>query len=215
MRPASPEEEQAIILEGFNKTWNAPKLRHLRPPTPGPKSGKNAVKRIDDTFANLWKDLFSGMKTTLESMKSAIASWLAEVAHALLTKPLVVAITTAMTGATGTAGAATNAVSGASNLSGLSNIGWLFSSIYSLGSTFISGLYEGIMGMFSTNMFSTLGTAWGAATSGSSMGAAAGAGVIAAYALPLVAAGGLILSKYFKDQEPLLRCLWRHHYRTL
>jgi hypothetical protein len=124
------------------------------------------------------------------------------VAHALLTKPLVVAITTAMTGATGTAGAATNAVSGASNLSGLSNIGSLFSSIYSLGSTFISGLSEGIMGMFSTNMFSTLGTAWGAATSGSSMGAAAGAGVIAAYALPLVAAGGLILSKYFKDQEP-------------
>ena len=160
---------------------------------------KNAVKRIDDTFANLWEDLFSGAKSTLDSLKKAITSWLAEVAHTLITKPLVVAITTAMTGATGTAGAAANTASG---LSSFSNIGSLFSSIYSLGSTFISGLSEGIMGMFSTNMFSTLGTAWGAVTSGSSIGAAAGAGVIAAYALPLVAAGGFILSKYFKDQEP-------------
>jgi tape measure domain-containing protein len=196
------QEEQAIILQGLQKDFEKSKIGATETANAWSEVWKNAVKRIDDTFANLWKDLFSGTKTTLESMKSAIASWLAEVAHALLTKPLVVAITTAMTGATGTAGAATNAVSGASNLSGLSNIGSLFSSIYSLGSTFISGLSEGIMGMFSTNMFSTLGTAWGAATSGSSMGAAAGAGVIAAYALPLVAAGGLILSKYFKDQEP-------------
>jgi hypothetical protein len=135
-------------------------------------------------------------------MKNAILSWLAEVAHALLTKPLVVAITTAMTGATGTAGAATNAVSGASNLSGLSNIGSLFSSIYSLGSTFISGLSEGIMGMFSTNMFSTLGTAWGAVTSGSATGAAAGLGVMSAYALPILAIAAPILGKYFQDQKP-------------
>lgn len=163
---------------------------------------KNAVKRIDDTFANLWEDLFSGTKSTLDSLKKAITSWLAEVAHALITKPLVVAITTAMTGATGTAGAAGKAVNAASGLNSLSNIGSLFSSIYNLGSTFLSGIAEGITGMFTTNMFSTLSTAWGAVTSGSSIGAAAGAGVIAAYALPLVAAGGLILSKYFKDQEP-------------
>jgi tape measure domain-containing protein len=163
---------------------------------------KNAVKRIDDSFASLWKDLFTGTKSALESMKNAILSWLAEVAHALLTKPLVVAITTAMTGATGTAGAATNAVSGASNLSGLSNIGSLFSSIYSLGSTFISGLSEGIMGMFSTNMFSTLGTAWGAVTSGSATGAAAGLGVMSAYALPILAIAAPILGKYFQDQKP-------------
>ncbi|MBP6583167.1 MAG: hypothetical protein KA204_06845, partial [Chromatiaceae bacterium] len=166
---------------------------------------KNAVKRIDDTFAGLWKDLFSGTKSTLESLKGAITSWLAEVAHALLTKPLVVAITTAMTGgssvtgAAGTAGTAGQAVSG---LSSFSSVGSMFSTAFSLGSTFLSGVAEGITGMFTTNMFSTLSTAWGAATSGSAMGAAAGAGVIAAYALPLVAAGALILNKYFKDQEP-------------
>ncbi|MBK8872362.1 MAG: hypothetical protein IPN19_15350 [Elusimicrobia bacterium] len=165
---------------------------------------KNAVKRIDDTFAGLWKDLFSGTKTTLESLKNAILSWLAEVAHALLTKPLVVAITTSMVGGSSVAGAAGQAASGECTwrLQLLSPIGSMFSTAFQLGSTFLSGVAEGVMGMFSTNMFSTIGTAWGAATSGSAMGAAAGAGVIAAYALPLVAAGALILNKYFKDQEP-------------
>ena len=165
---------------------------------------KNAVKRIDDTFAGLWKDLFSGTKSTLESLKGAITSWLAEVAHALLTKPLVVAITTAMTGGTTTsvAGQAGQAISGASSFGSIGNLASLASSAWTLGSTFVSGMAEGFAGMFSTNMAATLSGAWGAATSGSAMGAAAGAGVIAAYALPLVAAGGLILSKYFKDQEP-------------
>ena len=166
---------------------------------------KNAVKRIDDTFASLWKDLFSGTKSTLESMKDAIASWLAEVAHALLTKPLVVAITTAMTGTTGVAGAAGTAGTAGQAVSGLSSfssIGSMFSTAFQLGSTFLSGVSEGIMGMFSTNMFSTIGTAWGAATSGSAVGAAAGLGVMAAYAAPLLLAGGLIFSKWQKDQEP-------------
>jgi len=196
------QEEQAIILQGLQQDLENSKNKASETADAWAEVWKNAVKRIDDTFANLWEDLFSGAKSTLDSLKKAITSWLAEVAHALITKPLVVAITTAMTGATGTAGAAGTAGQAASGLSSFSNIGSLFSSIYSLGSTFISGLSEGIMGMFSTNMFSTLGTAWGAVTSGSSIGAAAGAGVIAAYALPLVAAGGFILSKYFKDQEP-------------
>jgi tape measure domain-containing protein len=196
------QEEQAIILQGLQQDLQNSKVKATETANAWSEVWKNAVKRIDDTFASLWKDLFSGTKSTLESMKSAISSWLAEVAHALLTKPLVVAITTAMTGGSGVASAAGTAGQAASGLGGFSNFASLASNIFSLGSTFISGLSEGIMGMFTTNMFSTLSTAWGAATSGSAMGAAAGAGVIAAYALPLVAAGGLILSKYFKDQEP-------------
>ena len=192
------QEEQSIILQGLKRDLD----ESAKTADAWTEVWKNAVKRIDDTFANLWEDLFSGGKSALDSLKRAITSWLAEVAHALLTKPLVVAITTAMTGATGTAGAVGTAANTASGLSSFSNIGSLFSSIYSLGSTFISGIAEGFAGMFSTNMFSTLSTAWGAATSGSSMGLAAGAGVIAAYALPLVAAGALILNKYFQDQKP-------------
>jgi hypothetical protein len=166
---------------------------------------KNAVKRIDDTFANLWEDLFSGGKSALDSLKRAITSWLAEVAHALLTKPLVVAITTAMTGRSsvaGAAGTAGQAASGMNGLSSITSIPSMFSTAFSLGSTFLSGMYEGMAGMFSTNMFSTLGGAMGAIGSGSSTGMAAGMGVASAYLLPLVIAGGLALSKYFKDQEP-------------
>lgn len=196
------QEEQAIILQGLQKDLDNATQKSRQSADAMAEVWKNAVKRIDDTFANLWKDLFSGTKTTLESMKDAVLSWLAEVAHALITKPLVVAITTGMVGGTGVAGAATSAASSASGLSGLSNIGSLASNIFSLGSTFVSGVYEGLMGMFSTNMFSTLGSAWGAATSGSATGAAAGMGVMAAYALPLIAIAAPIIGKYFSDQEP-------------
>jgi tape measure domain-containing protein len=170
------QEEQAIILQGLQQDLEKSKVKATETADAWAEVWKNAVKRIDDTFASLWKDLFSGTKSTLESMKNAILSWLAEVAHALLTKPLVVAITTAMTGGTSVAGAAGQAASGVSGLGSFSSIGSMFSTAFSLGSTFLSGVSEGIMGMFSTNMFSTIGTAWGAATSGSAMGAAAGAG---------------------------------------
>ena len=196
------QEKQAIILQGLQKDFEKSKIGATETADAWAEVWKNAVKRIDDTFASLWKDLFSGTKSTLESMKNAIASWLAEVAHALLTKPLVVAISTAMTGGTTATQAAGTATQATSGISEFSSVGSMFSTAFSLGSTFLSGVSEGIMGMFSTNMFSTIGTAWGAATSGSAMGAAAGAGVIAAYALPLVAAGALILNKYFQDQEP-------------
>ncbi len=199
------QEEQAIILQGLQKDLAKSKTQATDTADAWAEVWKNAVKRIDDSFASLWKDLFTGTKSALESMKNAILSWLAEVAHALLTKPLVVAITTAMTGgttATQAAGVAGQAASGASGLSGVSNFASLASNIFSLGSTFISGITEGFAGMFTTNMFSTLGTAWGAATSGSSMGLAAGAGVMAAYALPVIVAAAAIFAKWQKDQEP-------------
>ncbi|MBP7983639.1 MAG: hypothetical protein KAY97_02140 [Chromatiaceae bacterium] len=97
---------------------------------------KNAVKRIDDTFANLWEDLFSGGKSALASLKKAITSWLAEVAHALITKPLVVAITAGVT-RTATAGAG-----GGTTKQGLdffSKIGSYLTSD-SIGKSFASGI---------------------------------------------------------------------------
>jgi len=169
---------------------------------------KNAVKRIDDTFAGLWKDLFSGTKSTLESMKSAITSWLAEVAHALLTKPLVVAITTAMTGGSGVAGAAGTAGTAGQAVSGLSSfssIGSMFSTAFSLGATFLEGVGAGFSTMLSgslTTIMEGFSFAGAGIASGTGAGMAGGIGYAMPYLAPLIIAGGLIFSKWQKDQEP-------------
>ena len=82
------QEEQAIILQGLQKDLAKSKTQATDTADAWAEVWKNAVKRIDDSFASLWKDLFTGTKSALESMKNAILSWLAEVAHALLTQRL-------------------------------------------------------------------------------------------------------------------------------
>lgn len=170
---------------------------------------KNAVKRVDDAVASMWKNLISGTGSTLENMKDMLLTWLAEVAHALLTRPLVVAITTALTGTTGTAGA-TGATGAASNLGGLSNL-------WSMG----SGLWNGITSLFSGSAYSGIisgfNTAWSAISSQGYFGAAGGLLADAAtttgglgqafmmsapYLLPLAAIAGVVLNKFFADQKP-------------
>ena len=199
------QEEQAIILQGLQQDLEKSKTKATETANAWAEVWKNAVKRIDDTFAGLWKDLFSGTKSTLESMKSAISSWLAEVAHALLTKPLVVAITTAMTGATGVAGAAgtaAQAASGASSLGGFSNFTSLASNIFSLGTSFISGVSAGFQALFSGTFGTAMEFAGAGIMSGTGSGMAAGLGAMMPILAPLAIAGGFILNKYFQDQKP-------------
>jgi len=142
---------------------------------------KNAVKRIDDTFASLWKDLFSGTKTTLESLKGAISSWLAEVAHTLLTKPLVVAITAGGSGVASAAGTAASAASGASGL------GSIFSSF--------SNLASGVTSLFSGATAAGITAGWGTAMAEiGAMGYGGAFGTIMGQAGSLAAAGNFAAS---------------------
>ena len=142
---------------------------------------KNAVKRIDDTFASLWKDLFSGTKTTLESLKGAISSWLAEVAHTLLTKPLVVAITAGGSGVASAAGTAASAASGASGL------GSIFSSF--------SNLASGVTSLFSGATAAGITAGWGTAMAEiGAMGYGGAFGTIMGQAGSLAATGNFAAS---------------------
>ncbi len=164
---------------------------------------KNAIKRIDDSFAQMWENLITGTGSTLDNLKQMLGKWLAEVAHALLTKPLVVALTTSLTGTAGAAGTATGAVSQASSgLGGLSNITSLFSTAWSLGSSFLEGVAAGFSSMFSGTAGTALSFAWAGATSGTASGMAAGLGVAMPYIAPLLAIAGFAISKFFADQEP-------------
>ena len=184
---------------------------------------KNGIKRVDDAFAGLWKDMFSGTKSTLESLKSAITSWLAEVAHALLTKPLVVALTASLSGASGTAGAVGNVANsitgGGGSLGGLGNIASGLSSLMNWGGSVVSSLFSGAVfsgissgfGMAMSNIgaagyFGAFTSNMALASSSFSSGAIGMAiGAAAPYllaALPIAAIAYGIFAKYQKDQEP-------------
>ena len=180
---------------------------------------KNGIKRVDDAFAGLWKDLFSGTKSTLDSLKSAITSWLAEVAHSLITKPLVVAITASMTGGAGTASAAGTVANSASSMGGFGNIVSGLSSVFQWGSSVVSSLFSGAVfsgistgfGMAMSNIgaagyFGAFTSNMALASSSFSSGAIGTAiGAAAPYllaALPIAAIAYGIFAKYQKDQEP-------------
>jgi hypothetical protein len=176
---------------------------------------KNAVKRIDDTFANLWQDLFSGAKSTLDSLKRAITSWLAEVAHALITKPLVVAITAGMTGGAGTAGATGTVANAASGAGGFGNLLSMGSSLWSgVTSLFSAATYTGLMDGFmaATSIMSSSGILGGASSVAALSSGAASTGSMAfaigaaapylIAALPIAAIAYGIFAKYQKDQKP-------------
>ena len=212
------QEEQSIILQGLKRDLD----ESAKTADAWTEVWKNAVKRIDDTFANLWEDLFSGGKSALASLKKAITSWLAEVAHALLTKPLVVAITASMTGGAVTAGAAGtvgNAVSNASGFGSLGNIASGLSSLFNWGGSALSSIFSGAVfsgissgfGMAMSNIgaagyFGAFTSNMALASSSFSSGAIGTAiGAAAPYllaAIPIAAIAYGIFAKYQKDQEP-------------
>ena len=127
-------EEAATIMAGLAKDQAEAANKAQTESSAFAKAWERAVERIDDMFANMWKDLITGTGNTFDNIKDMLLSWLAEMAHALLTRPLVVSITTAMTpGAASAAGGTTG------GMGGLGGIGsWLGGN--SLGSGIASGL---------------------------------------------------------------------------
>jgi tape measure domain-containing protein len=75
---------------------------------------KNAVKRLDDVFANFWKGLLSGSGDFMGSLKSLLTDFAAEALHNIFTRPL----TNLFSGGGTQAGAPTGAFSLVGNLLG-------------------------------------------------------------------------------------------------
>ena len=60
------------------------------------KAFERGVERIDDLGADLWKGWFTGAKNAMDSIKSFFQNWLGELAHAAITRPILVNITAAL-----------------------------------------------------------------------------------------------------------------------
>jgi len=97
------------------------------------KAFERGIERMDDLGADLWKSWFTGAKNAMDSIKSFFQNWLAEMAHAAITRPILVSITAAMglggsgaamAGIPGGVGGISSAISGGGGLSGaISGIG--------------------------------------------------------------------------------------------
>jgi len=163
---------------------------------------KNALKRVDDSFESMWESVISGTGNAMDSLKSLVTSTLAELAHYLITKPLVVSIgaalgvssTGAAAGTTTGAGGSTGLISGLGNLlTGSSIGGGIANTLFDVGS--LAGiapdtLAGGLSGLASTPNWLLGGAGIGggllgnllfgdttAGSLGSSFGSAAGAAI--------------------------------------
>ncbi len=89
------------------------------------KMMENVIRRVDDGFVTVWKDMLSGSKDAFSSLKQIAINTLAEIAHAYTTQKIVLAIggSFGIGGLSGAASAATgslmmNASGGMSAISG-------------------------------------------------------------------------------------------------
>lgn len=107
---------------------------------------EEAIKRIDDAFMNLWKSAFSGFSDFKDAVKNAFIQLLAEMAHAAITRPIVIGISTALMGGSPTGAIASTLGGGSSPLS--SGLSSLFSGT---GALSLAGLSQGF-GLAATNI---------------------------------------------------------------
>lgn len=148
---------------------------------------QQATRRVDDTFRNLWADVFNGSKSVMGSLKTTFLDMLAEMAHAAITRPIMVSILGSMGAPVGTANAGTSGGLGGA-------AGSAFSSVIGTGiSKALGGLFGGSSGAAgSSALMGTLGTVGGGALIGAavpSLLGIKGGGTVADKALPI--AGGI------------------------
>lgn len=105
------------------------------------KAFNRGIERMDDLGADLWKGWFTGAKSAMDSIKSFFQNWLAEMAHAAITRPILVSITGAL-GIGGSSGALAGVPGALGSLGGFSGAGGGF-----------SGLISGIGSFFGGNSF--------------------------------------------------------------
>lgn len=85
------------------------------------------IERLDDLGANLWKSWFTGAKNAMQAIKDYFLNWLAELANAAITRPILVSIAASL-GLGGTKDAAA-----ASGIPGIGAVGGLNSLLPGLG----------------------------------------------------------------------------------
>ncbi len=85
---------------------------------------EGALDRIDGAFADMWGAVLSGSKSTLDQLKAAMLQTLAEMAHAAITKPIIMQIGAAL-GIGGSTGQAVSMMGGSAGSGGLDAFGLL------------------------------------------------------------------------------------------
>lgn len=121
---------------------------------------KSALNGLDGVFKNTWKSIFNGSKDLGNALKDWFKNLLAELAHAAITRPIVLSITSAFAGGANAQGLANQAGGGGFG-------GGLFSLFSPSG-----GIASGI-----TNLGSTLGIQFGTNFINGASGAIGGLGV--------------------------------------
>lgn len=59
---------------------------------------QDAIERINEAFADMWRDAFDGSRSAFDGMKRAFRQMLAEMAHAAITRPIVISLGNAIMG---------------------------------------------------------------------------------------------------------------------
>jgi|GEM_PF-2144158 len=150
---------------------------------------EQGVRRIDDSLQQMWEDWISGSSNAMDSVKKLFQSLLAELAHAAITRPIIMAL---MGGGSGTAQASQSfggaivdqAVSWL--IGGDSSGGGLLSSLF--GGTGVAGSSGGAGG---GGLLSLLSSGGSAASSGYSLLSGMTSPALAAYATNLGNALGI------------------------
>ncbi len=187
---------------------------------------KTALQRLDGAFLSLWQSVLSGASDFGATLKRFILNLLAELAHAVTTKQIVIQLSAALGiggSAQAVAGGATQGATGSllGNLMGsaanyvIGGIGGFGSLITSLGGAIGSSIVSGVgtgLSMAMTNIGAagflggagaTLGMAGSSLMSGA-FGTAIGTaiGATAPYLLPLVGVGALLKSIFGRKEAP-------------
>lgn len=164
----------------------------------------SAIERLDDAFLDLWDSFLEGGESTFDAFKSMFKSMLAELAHAAITKPIVLQIGTSMSNMLYGQGSPTEGQGGFNMpTNGLSNLipdSWKAGASgitnYTLpGTVGMAGAYTGAYSavgaapsMYATGMGFTSGQVANGALSGTSF--AAGAAPMASGGMTLGTAAG-------------------------
>lgn len=180
---------------------------------------ERSVDRIDSAFADVWMNILDGADNVFGSLINSFKRMLAEMAHAALTRPIMLQIGTALgfgglSGAASAAGTVGTAASGLGLLgsigSGISGLGMLMGGTFgagvaSTGALLGTGSLAGLSGAFSNvGMLASSGSYAGAI--GAAAPLIAGA-VVAALGIDKITGGNLFGTSYKVDSQTLALAL--------
>jgi len=172
--------EKEVKLERIRVTAKRIRIKEAKKEqTDWEKAVVASMERIDASFAEAWSGGFASFTEFADKMKEGFRQLMGELAHTLLTRPLVMRISAAVTGALGSGTAAASGGFGASGVGGISS---LFS-----GGGFTAmgrGLYSGLGDMAGQAGFLNVSSALqakGAGLTGLGMAGDIGGGIVGGY----------------------------------